>query len=375
MISRLARGGAETQLMRLARGLAGRGHQVEVMCYGGSSELDDQLQATGIAVRTCEQPGWAAKRRAVRDWQQTFGADVIHGFMKRASTLAVVACGRRRSCAVLASDFSTATYNRRNPELWAALPVFGFADRVVTQTERNRRSLELLAPWLRGRTHVVRNGLDIARFIPAHPRQASDFFRFCVVGSVYRVKNPSTVVEAVVELRRRGRDRFRVDWYGRYGLCGDDQPSNEYVAARDRIQDLGLQTWLAFHGEMCDILPAYQAADALIHVSLQEGFPNAVVEAMACGLPIIGSQVSDLPLVVEQAENGVIVNATDVCALADAMEWMMGLDAGQRQAMGMRSRDLAERWFNQDRFVDEYIALYQSMCRERAARTPVRGSA
>lgn len=372
-ISRLARGGAEQQLMRLARGLEARGHQVEVLCYGGGSELDASLHAANVPVRTGSAQGWIGKHRAFRAWLARFQPDVVHAFMKRASSLAILARGRNHPCAVLASDFSTATYNRRNPELWAALPLFAFADAVVTQTHINQRSLKLLAPWLRGRTHVVRNGLDTRHFVPPMTK-SQGAFRFCVVGSVYKVKNPVGVVEAVAELRRRGRDGFVVQWYGRLGLGGDGQPSRDYMESRRRIDDDGLHSWLRFHGETRDILSAYQASDALIHVSHQEGFPNAVVEGMACGLPIIGSQVSDLPLVVAEADNGRIVDSRDPIALADAMEWMLDLDAQSRLEMGRRSRELAVRWFNQERFVDEYLALYQRMLRRRAGGTADRES-
>lgn len=360
-IGGLGTGGAEAQLMRLATSLRHRGCEVQVFCYAAASALDDQLRDDGIQVFTTALAGRRAKIRAMRAWMHAFQPDIVHASMKRASVLAIMARGLRCKCKVLASDLSTATYSRRNPALWAALLAFGFADRVVTQTELNRRSLERLAPWLRGKTHVIRNGLDIERFRPAERGQANAPFRFAVVGSVYRVKNPATVVRAVAELRGRGCEGFRVDWYGRFGLAADGTPSDEYQQACRYIEQNGLSEWFCFRGETRDILGAYQTSDALIHVSLQEGFPNAVVEAMACGLPIIASPVSDLPQVVAIADNGRIVETTDAVGLADAMEWLMQLGVEQRRDMGVRSRELAISWFGLNRFADEYISLYKAM--------------
>jgi glycosyltransferase involved in cell wall biosynthesis len=155
-------------------------------------------------------------------------------------------------------------------------------------------------------------------------------------------------------MRRRGLEGFRIDWYGRLGLKGDGQPSAEYHEAMREAKAHGIADIVTFHGETSNVVDAYRSAHALVHPSVQEGFPNAVVEGMACGLPIVVSRVSDLPLVVNEARNGFVFDETDPIAIADAMQKMMALSPDVRAAMGERSRELAVRWFGLDRFVDEY---------------------
>ncbi|MCK9488772.1 MAG: glycosyltransferase family 4 protein [Xanthomonadales bacterium] len=367
-IGGLGSGGAEMQLMRLAVALQNRGHQVQVYCYTRPSEYDEGLRAQGVEVVAAGMKGRLGKIRQMRRWMHDFRPDIVHASMKRASVLAVLARGISRKVKVLASDMSTATYNRRSLALWPALLIFGGAHGVVTQTELNRKSLQTLAPWLRGKVSVVRNGLDTEIFRPGPGEPAIEPFRFCVVGSVYAVKNPALVVAAVAELRRRGVGGFRVDWYGRRGLAGDSSPSEDYRVATESIVVNALEPWLTFHGETREILRAYQSSHALIHVSVQEGFPNAVVEAMSCGLPIIASPVSDLPQIVAEADNGWVVDAKDASSLADAMQKMIDLDPAQRFEMGQRSRRTAVSWFSKERFVDEYIALYQSLLTGRSVQ-------
>ncbi|MFC3285515.1 glycosyltransferase family 4 protein [Litchfieldella rifensis] len=364
LIGGLCQGGAERQLMRLAGGLVQGGHQVEVFCYDGGSPHDTALEAQGVVVRHHASRGRLAKIGVVRRWLRDFEPDIAHGFMKRASGVAVLARLVGPACRVLASDFSTATYGRHKPSLWAALCLFALADRVVTQTDLNRRSLEALAPWLRGRVAVVRNGLDVTQFRPALSSPCESPFRFCVVGSVYGVKNPERVVRAVAELYRRQGAGFHLDWFGRRGLGGDHAPSADYRRAVALADQLGVQELISFHGETRDIERVYQQAHALVHVSLQEGFPNAVVEGMACGLPIVVSRVSDLPLVVKEARNGFLCDETDSMSIAGAMEWMLLTSAEQRLQMGERSRRLAMEWFHQERFIDDYLNLYAEMLRD-----------
>jgi glycosyltransferase involved in cell wall biosynthesis len=225
----------------------------------------------------------------------------------------------------------------------------------------NRRSLGLLAPWLQKKVVVIRNGVDFSRFTPQRDRAPGRKFRFVCVGSVYRVKNPVRVVEAVRVLRDRGREGFVVDWCGRKGRGGDELPTAHYLGAERLRVEYGLQNVIRFRGETAHVEDAYAEADAILHPSIQEGFPNAVIEAMASGLPVVVSAVSDLPLIVESAANGFVCDPADAVSIADAMEAMMELETDERAAMGARSRELAIRWFGRSRFLDEYEALYRSL--------------
>ena len=366
LVGRLGRGGAELQLMTLARAMAHAGHRIELLSYDGSSPFDDDLRRSGVAVRASTDVGRAGKVAATRAWFETFKPDIVHGVMKRASTLAVVARLPRCRPRIIATDMSTATYGRHKPVLWAALAAFYLADRVVTQTETNRRNLERLAPWLRGKTDVVRNGLDVNRFTPSTPAERADrdVFRFCVVGTVYPVKNPDRVVRAVAELVRRGRSDINVDWYGRLARPHADGATERH-ATLDLVEALGVGHAIKFHGDTAAIEDAYRSSDALLHASVQEGFPNVVAEGMACGLPLLVSRVSDLPLVVQTARNGYVFDELDVGAIANAMERLVDAPPEEREAMGQRSRDLAVRWFGLDRFADEFSALYLSLLENR----------
>ena len=362
LVGRLGRGGAELQLMTLAQAMAQAGHRIELLSYDGPSPLDADLRRSGVVVRASTAVRRAGKVAATRAWFKDFEPDVVHAVMKRASTLAVLARLPRRRPRIIATDMSTATYGRHKPILWASLAAFHLADRVVTQTETNRSNLEQLAPWLRGKTYVVRNGLDVERFTPPAPAEhaARDVFRFCVVGTVYPVKNPDRVVRAVAELVRRGRSGIRVDWYGRFARPHADGAAGRH-SALDLVEELGVGRVVRFHGDTAAIEDAYRSADALLHASVQEGFPNVVAEGMACGLPLLVSRVSDLPLVVGTARNGYVFDELDVGAIADAMERMVDTPAEERRAMGQRSRELAVLWFGLDRFADEFETLYRRL--------------
>lgn len=382
LIGGLGQGGAERQLAQLALGLQARGHQVELCTYAAAGPAEAALLARGVKVRMLPASSKLAKWAAVRRWVREFQPEILHGSMKRASSLAVLANLPARRCRVVGTDMSTASYSRHKPELWLALLLFALTDAVVTQTEMNRRNLARLAPWLTRRIRVIRNGVDTERFRPVEKSLGSDragrdactttgvqpveksggggLFHFVCVGTVYRVKNPVRVVEAVRLLRQRWPGPFRLDWYGRPGMDAG-AASEDYVQATRLVGQYGLQDCVCFHGPRSDIEAVYREADALVHVSLQEGIPNAVVEGMASGLPVVVSRVSDLPLLVAEGRNGFVCEPTAVESVAAAMQQMLATSPEERAAMARRSRELAVRWFGLDRFVTEHEALYRAL--------------
>lgn len=360
IVGALGSGGSERQLSILAAGMRARGHDVEVCCYDGPGFYDSPLREKGVAVRTETGANKIEKLRLVRRWLEAFEPQVLHAFMKRASSLAVLAAVGRKGPRIIASDLSTATYAPRRPSLWASLVLFRWADCVATQTEMNKASLERLAPFLKGKVRVLRNGVDTVRF-ERRPLPGVEPVMLLVVGSVTKVKNPLRLIRALHVVRQRSEVPFRVTWVGRTGLGGKNPETSEFAKARALMDDLGVTDILTFAGETRDVESAYHAADALVHVSVQEGIPNAVVEAMACGLPLVVSRVSDLPLIVEDGRNAFLCDADDEESIANAIERLLARSNEERMSMGLVSRQLAERLFGLDRFIGEYEEVYTEL--------------
>ena len=362
LIDNLNAGGSERQLSELATGMVARGHSVEIFCYNtdGTGEFDQYVKDHGVILHRMVGRSKFHKIRGIRQWVEGFQPQILHGFMKRASSLAVLANLPRRRFGVVASDFSTATYAPHKPSLWGALVLFHLADCVVTQTVMNRDSLCRLAPMLKEKLVVIRNGVEETRFCPI-PKSEGDIFRFLCVGTVSEIKNPVRVVEAVRILSQQTNHRFILNWVGRCHGYSNGQPIHAYAKAQQLIDEYGLQDLISFKGLSQSVVEDYRHADVLVHVSVQEGIPNAVVEGMACGLPIVVSRVSDLPLIVEAGQNGFVCDAFEPEDIARAMKSMLEVETSERYAMGYRSRKLACEWFGLQRFVTDYELQYQGI--------------
>jgi len=367
LIGALGAGGSERQLVYLASGMAERGHDVEIFSYDGPGRFDEIARERGVSLRVGTGGPRLVKLRAVRRWSRSFEPQVVHGVMKRASSAAILANIPRQRYRIVATDLSTATYDPGQPSLRWALRLYRFADMVATQTETNRKSLLTLAPHLEGKVRVIRNGIDLHRFSPVFEVKDSQIpFLFLVVGTVWRAKNPVNLVRAAAIVRGRTDRPFVVEWVGRHHRHGGGENTPEYLEAMRLVEELGLSGIVSFPGPTDRMEEVYHRADALLHVSIQDGIPNAVVEGMASGLPIVVSPVSDLPLIVEEGNNGFVSDGFDPEPVADAMLRMLGTTPEERAVMGRCSRELAERWFGMERFVGEYEALYRELTREGA---------
>jgi glycosyltransferase involved in cell wall biosynthesis len=190
----------------------------------------------------------------------------------------------------------------------------------VTCTEANRRHLLEIAP--EAGVHRIYHGLNAevgALLRDASPRTPPNgSLRILGVGRLVAKKGFDVLVEACAELRRRG-----VPFEAR--IVGQDDDHGD--AVRARIAALGLDGAVVLPGptDQAGLCAAYRSSDVLclpcrlLHND-RDGIPNVLVEAMACGTPVVSTAVSAIPELVADGENGLLVAPEDPIALADALE-------------------------------------------------------
>lgn len=141
------------------------------------------------------------------------------------------------------------------------------------------------------------------------------------VGRIDAEKNPLLLVEAVAELERRRPGRYRLTWVGSGPLAD---------AVRRRAHELGLAGRIDFLGYVPfgpDLLDLYRRAHAFVHVSLTEGVPQVLVEALASGTPIVATDVGGVGGALEGGRLGLLVPPDDLAALVEAITRLSNEDA------------------------------------------------
>jgi glycosyltransferase involved in cell wall biosynthesis len=132
---------------------------------------------------------------------------------------------------------------------------------------------------------------------------------------------------------------------------------------RTRLENLAVELKIAavikWHGWLSrsKLLDAYQSADLLVNPSLYEGMPNVVLEAMACGLPVIASKVSGNDALVRHGETGFLFSLQEADGLISALQRMF--DPDLRRRMGARGRDRVIAEFSWRTATEAYAALFR----------------
>jgi N-acetyl-alpha-D-glucosaminyl L-malate synthase BshA len=141
----------------------------------------------------------------------------------------------------------------------------------------------------------------------------------------------------------------------RLELVGDGP---ERSRAESLVRDLGLQDHVSFRGERDDVASLYGGSDVFLLPSESESFGLAALEAMACGVPVVASDVGGLPDVVADGETGFLLPAGDVAAMAEATRRLLTDDVRWAD-MSRLARERARTCFTLDRAVDRYEATYR----------------
>lgn len=212
----------------------------------------------------------------------------------------------------------------------------------------------------RGAVTQVYNGVDIDRFAPTTAPQRPPGCPFtapglCLAGTVGRMQTvkaqPLLARAFVMALQRRPdlRDRLRLVMVG----DGPLRAECEQVLQQAGLSDLA---WLP--GERSDVPAVMRGLDLFVLPSLAEGISNTILEAMACGLPVVATDVGGNADLVEDGRTGQIVPAGDVPALADALCRWADRET-DRRAAGAAGRARVEAQFSLPAMVAAYEAVYR----------------
>ena len=108
---------------------------------------------------------------------------------------------------------------------------------------------------------------------------------------------------------------------------------------------------------MDDVREYYNSCDALIHVSIYEGLPNVICEAMLTGCFVIASNVCDHPLLIGDNQRGLLCDPDSPQSICDAIESLNNMDGRLKKDIIKNAREFSEIEFNRDNMIKKYVSL------------------
>jgi colanic acid/amylovoran biosynthesis glycosyltransferase len=221
------------------------------------------------------------------------------------------------------------------------------ATSIITISEYNKRHIAGLSPRLADRVDIVHCGVDLDRFPPAESVRADGPVRIVTVGRAIEKKGHEHLVDACALLAARGID-FQCDLV--VGIGPDSEPlatriESHGIGDRVRILDMMGEDGIvaALHG--ADI---FALACVVASSGDRDGIPVAIMEAMACELPVVSTTVSGIPELVRDGVSGLLAPPADPSGLADALERLIA-SPQDRIAMGQAGRTIVAEGFQASR--------------------------
>jgi len=373
VINNLDSGGAERQLLAVLPALKRDGivPRIHVLTHRGA--LAARFEAAGIPV---DEP-WAAARL------QQLPAMLGRPLLLFMSALTLLCSLYRRRPNILQFVMPPAYLVGALVSLAAPKAIRVMSRRNLNLYQRRRPLLARVEHWLHGRMvaiignseailselrgegvpnerlHLIRNGIDLARFSGSDRSGAratlgirDTALIMITVANLIPYKGHADLLLALARIKRR----LPPDWHL---LCvGRDDGIGAALVQNAAQAGIGQHVhWLGSRDDIPDLLAA---ADIGLLCSHQEGFPNAILEAMAAGLPVIATRVGGSSEAVVEGETGLLVPAHDPERLGDAILTLAG-DAEMRSAFGRAGRNRAERDFALARTIADYAALYRRL--------------
>jgi glycosyltransferase involved in cell wall biosynthesis len=372
-------GGTGQYLRDVLLGLpAERFEQTAVVSTLRSPDFEEDIERfreAGVRVETVQMVREVDREqdlRAYRELREFFREnpfDIIHTHSSKAGILGRFAAWRARNRALRvyaphAFAFEMDVPNSRKLLYLTAERIAGRLTHLLICTCEGERQIavrnRIVPP---GRAAVVRTGVDVRRFHPqsdAHRIRRELGFpeRHRIVGTVGALveqKGHRTLVEAAP-------------------LVIDEMPHTTFVIAGSgtlreeleaRVNELGLGRRFRFLGQRGDIPRVLAALDLFVMPSLWEGMPYAIVEAMAVGVPVVGSDIPGIADIVRPQETGRLAPPGDHEALARTIRTALA-EEGKSATMAQAAREIVLKEHSRERMLASLAGCYERLMEDRA---------
>ena len=371
LISNLEYGGAQCQVVALTNGLNAAGTEAYVCCLSDyvplAREVNDAARRLYVLAKRGKFDAGVVPR--IEELLGKLDIDVLHTFLFDAEIAGRLAGRLGTRAAVIGSERNT-DYKRKWRHSVALRLTSRCVDAIIANSNAGKRFQMRTLGIDSRKIFVVHNGVDTAKFRPLNggglrshlgiPHGAGVVAMF---SSFKKQKNHPMFLRMV----RRVRD---VHPEARFLCVGDElhgglQASDRYRAKMlTMIESLGLGDVLMCLGNRDDVVDLYNVCDATVLTSRREGTPNVLLESMACGVPVVATDVADNRLIVPHGQVGYIVPDDDDRAMAEHVLRLLR-DADLRDSLGRAARSWVERGFTIPRLLHDTFSISKEVVRRK----------
>lgn len=352
LVGQLHTGGMERQLLYLLQSMDRRQYEPAVAVWNYSEE-DFHLapiRALGVPVYSLSEYTTAFdKFRAFRRLAKQLQPRIIHSYSFYTNIAAAWAGWGTRAVALgsVRNDFVS---EKRDAGPWLGrLSARWPHEQICNSYAAAETCRNLQSAFIPRTLRVVQNGLDLERFRQVPVVGSRDPVNLLGVGYLLPAKRWDKLLVAARQLKQKKR-AYTVR------IAGDGPL---LPALQRQTQELGVTDCVTFLGHVEDVASLMAAATFVVHTADNEGCPNAVMEAMACGRAVVATDSGDVPFLVQEGKTGFVVRRSDSSAFTDRLETLIG-NRDLCRSMGEAARMRAEQEFGLDRLVANTFTAYRA---------------
>jgi glycosyltransferase involved in cell wall biosynthesis len=296
-------------------------------------------------------PEWSplSKLKALRALTRQLKPEVIHSYDFYTNFAVAYAAWATKTLAIGSRRSEYNPHKQRRGGVKRLLNTKWPAFHILNSTPSPDAANRAFSVFTSRHVFIVRNALDLNLFMcVSKASQKRDYV--AAIGSLMPVKRWDRLLRVVRDLKGiLGKDI-------RFQIAGDGPLRHTLDKLAD---DLGVSKIVEFRGAVHDIPAFLGGAKFLVHTSESEGCPNVVMEAMACGLPVVAMETGEIPYLVEDGKTGFVVRQEDETTFAERVTLLLG-DDELCLSMGAAAREKAKREFPLERLVSETLAAYRA---------------
>ena len=349
-------GGQEMRILTEALGLKERGHELTLLCpqeaeiYGIAKSRGLEVVALPIGKRRL--PGLLALYR----WLSDNRPDVVNTHSSTDSWLTAVAAKLMSNPpAIVRTRHISAPIGNTIFACWLYTKA---SCHVVTTGEKLRQTLINVNGYDSDHVTSIRTGIDLQRFKPGDKQAARNELN---------LPNDKIIIGIIATLRSWKGHRYLLDAFASLPdkenqqlLIVGDGP--QWDALHEQVNNLGLEDKVTFAGRQSNIQTWLQALDIFCLPSYaNEGVPQALMQAQACGIPAITTLVGSINEAVLPNQSALIVSPENTTELQQALNSLLNAPE-QRRQMGLKAAEFAAENFSEAAMLDAMEAIFKNAC-------------
>lgn len=354
LTSNLSSGGAERQMVTLARLLKKQGFHVEFLCYSKGDFYASLLNEDGIPVHWKVFKNYFLRLIGVRRFIRRGKYNCVTSFLEVANFLNNFSAIGGKTWRVITGERSSKerTFHSKRGK------VFGwfqrYSDAIVCNSYNAKGMWKKYFPQYKDKLSVIYNPVILQEITSEYIPRQNGKLHVVVAASYQYLKNPIGLIKALALMNEEEREKIEVNWYGRAEVANDD--TRAYDEAVGLIKEHNLHDVINLNGPTKDIANRMNEADVVALFSELEGLPNAICEGMMLGKPIVMTKVSDYGSLIDES-NGFLCDWDKPASIKDALIFVSNLNELELIRLGENSRVKAKKLFSCEVIISRWIKI------------------